>query len=546
MRNVAKNQLIRAASGWSLLCCALLLGTAGCDDTTGSNSEVEADGAVTGDLADVVQDQSFEEMATDDPAQEVADGPSVDVADTADTTSEPGCELRDWYPDVDGDGFGDDAAVQQACEQPEDHIDVGGDCHDDVELAYPGSHWRETPGDGVDQDCDGLDACRDLSCDGRPDIVFAQTDLDGEHLTDSWVYLGSDDGYSPDHRIAVRTLGAMGVDTADFDKDGYIDLVFAAVQDGESRLVNSRVIYGTAEGFDDDNPVELPTIGCADPTAADVDKDGWVDIIFSNRYRGGGGGFPSPGDYYNDSYIYWGSAEGFSVDRRTGIPTIGAARSRVADLNEDGFNDIVFANGVLSLISSRSYIYWGSETGFSEDRRAELPSEFPEGLTVYDINDDSHLDILVTSWMCTFCEGNFIYWGSESARYGEANRAVIEGAVGATDAQIAHVDDDGFIDLVIANGAFGSQVSWIYYGSDAGWVEDNRLELPATAASEAGVGDLDEDGYLDVVFASHYAPSEGQPEVSQIYWGSESGISSDNATELPTVHAAGMKIVGLR
>ena len=307
----------------------------------------------------------------------------------------------------------------------------------------------------------------------------------------------------------------------------------------------SRVIYGSAAGFEDSTPTELPTIGCADPTAADVDKDGWVDIVFSNRYRGGDGGLPNPADYYNDSYIYWGGPEGFSVDRRTGVPTIGAARSRVVDLDGDGFNELVFANGVLSFISSRSYIYWGSESGFSEDRRSEFPSQFPEGLAVADIDDNGELDILVTSWICAFCEGNFIYWGIEGASYGEGNRTTIEGAVGGTDAQIADIDNDGDVDIVIANGGIGSTVSWIYYGSDAGWPEAARIELPATSASEAGVGDLDGNGYLDVVFASHYSPGDGQPEVSQIYWGDEGGLSADNCTELPTVHAAGMKIVGL-
>jgi hypothetical protein len=68
--------------------------------------------------------------------------------------------------------------------------------------------------------------------------------------------------------------------------------------------------------------------------------------------------------------------------------------------------------------------------------------------------------------------------------------------------------------------------------------------IPATAASEAGVADLNGDGFLDVVFASHYPPTEESPQVSQIYWGSAIGFNAANVTELPTEHAAGMKIIG--
>ena len=438
----------------------------------------------------------------------------------------------DTPQDADGDGWTSDE-----------------DCHDDDATAYPGSHTTEIPGDGIDQDCDGADACRDPNCDGWPDIVFAQTDLDGDYSHESIVYLGSADGYSSGSTWTMPTVGAMGADAGDFDQDGYIDLVFASVQDGgDDRAIDSYVYYGSADGYAEDRRTALPTIGCSDPTAADLDQDGWIDIVFSNRFSGG---TPSIDTYSNDSYVYWGSAEGFSEDRRLDLPTVGAARSRVADINQDGRMDVVFANGVTEFFFvNQSYLYWGTDEGWGEDSRTELTSVFPEGLAVGDMNADGNPDVFLTSWMCVlYCgDASNIYWGDLAGNLGDDVFQLPE-AVGGTDAQLADLDDDGWQDIVLSNGGVEwdtsfADTSYVYWGSGSGYSEERRSPLNSTAASEAGVRDLDGDGWLDIVFASHYEPSGGGPEVSQIYWGSATGFDEGNLSELATTHAAGLVVVG--
>jgi hypothetical protein len=346
----------------------------------------------------------------------------------------------------------------------------------------------------------------------------------------------------------LPTVGAMGVDAGDFDRDGYVDLVFASVQDGEDREVDSYVYYGGASGFSAERRGALPTIGCADPTAADLDQDGWIDLVFSNRFRGG---TPSIDTYSNDSYVYWGGEDGYSVERRLGLPTIGAARSRVADLNADGHMDLVFANGVTDIFFiNESYIYWGTDEGWGEHSRAELSTVFPEGLAVGDIDADGNQDIFFTTWLCTlFCdEASLIYYGNAAGNFGSDSDQLPE-AVGGTDAQLADLNGDGWLDLVLSNGGVNwdtsfADTSYVYWGSAGGYDDDARTMLGTTAASEASARDLDGDGWLDIVFASHYEPEGGGPEVSQIYWGSAHGYSEGMLSELPTTHAAGLVVVG--
>ncbi len=474
---------------------------------------------------------------------EVDTDSDTDSAVDTDTECEP---LQNWYEDADDDGFGNPDSVIEACEQPEGYVEDNTDCADQDETAFPGSHAVEVPFDGVDQDCDGLDLCRDFNCDGWPDIAFAQTDDNDDYTIQSPVFFGSANGFSNSDRIDLPTTGAMGVDAADLNNDGYIDLVFASSKNGLQQEVDSLVYYNSEHGFDESNRAALPTVSCYDTTIADVDQDGWRDIIFANRYLGDG---LTPDDYFIDSYLYWGSVDGYSASNRTKLATVGASRSRVADLNSDGVSEIVFAHGVIQTTATYSFIYWGGGEQHGPNDRSSVQTQFAEGMAIDDVNDDGFLDIVFTSWMCTGCQGNHIYFGDSSGEYSASNRLTINGANGSTDARVADLDGDGQKDIVFANGGIAptglADVSYVYFQSNGDFPWDNRIELPTSACAATDIGDLNGDGYIDIVFASHYPPETGGPEVSQIYWGVAGGAyGPDNLTELETTHAAGVKIAG--
>ncbi len=61
-----------------------------------------------------------------------------------------------YYQDLDNDGYGNPNVVVPACSANPGYVAVSGDCNDNNALVYPGA--TEVPENGVDEDCNGLDA----------------------------------------------------------------------------------------------------------------------------------------------------------------------------------------------------------------------------------------------------------------------------------------------------------------------------------------------------------------------------------------------------
>uniref|UniRef100_UPI00054EF91B GEVED domain-containing protein n=1 Tax=Flavobacterium filum TaxID=370974 RepID=UPI00054EF91B len=69
------------------------------------------------------------------------------------------CTKLTWYADADGDGYGNENDVVEACSQPVGYVAIGGDCDDTNSAINPGA--TEICYDGIDQNCNGstTDGC---------------------------------------------------------------------------------------------------------------------------------------------------------------------------------------------------------------------------------------------------------------------------------------------------------------------------------------------------------------------------------------------------
>ncbi len=91
-------------------------------------------------------------------------------------------------------------------------------------------------------------------------------------------------------------------------------------------------------------------------------------------------------------FIYWGSAgAGYQNRRRTELPAESSCGIQLLDLNQDRYPEIVVNNHIKDGDHNfGSYLYWGGEEGYSIQRRTHLPTagtHFAHGIAPGNIYD---------------------------------------------------------------------------------------------------------------------------------------------------------------
>jgi predicted outer membrane repeat protein len=151
------------------------------------------------------------------PAAADADCDGVD--DDCDGAADDGSPTTTWYADRDGDGQGDATDALTTCETPADYVTDASDCDDADGSVHVGA--AEITADGIDQDCDGGDACHTDADGDRWGVVdpVSSADMDCDDPGESVNALDCDD------RSALVSPAADEIegDGVDNDCDGLAD-----------------------------------------------------------------------------------------------------------------------------------------------------------------------------------------------------------------------------------------------------------------------------------------------------------------------------------
>ncbi len=266
-------------------------------------------------------------------------------------------------------------------------------------------------------------------------------------------------------------------------------------------------------------------LGFAVSSIGDVNNDGFADVIIGalNNEEGG----------QNSGKVYI-----YSVKTNQILSTIigerneffGYSVSGAGDIDHDGYDDYMIGAPFKTISSPRDgqvRVYSG-KTGsvlFIFDGPAGMQFQFgTEVASAGDINGDGFDDIIVgTLWGQTRAT---VFSGADGSPIYSFNTATTVAPVIISVNGAGDVNQDGFPDLMVGEAGEQSLVS-VYSGKDGSllYLFEDTITLSNFGESVAGVGDVDKDGYDDMIIGApdRYWITNG-PGMAYVYSGRTGAI----------------------
>lgn len=377
-------------------------------------------------------------------------------------------------------------------------------------------------------------AAEDLDGDGHLDLAIAVHQGERTFQGESVVYFGDGQRQLTAGKSGFRTSGTLDVACVPAERGLPARVLFCNSIGGFlDEAVPLHLFWGGKDGFDPKRFWRIPFQSGYEGSAADLNADGFADLIILNSGHSGSHGHVDPTLGAN---ILWGGPQGLENSRqRQVLHEHFLGTSSVADLNRDGWLDLVLEpfGPEEGAPKEKLFIYYGSPEGFQRTGRVELVLDgYAQEHLVADVNRDHWPDIVVTSRSLDCAR--ILWGGTEGFSVSREQRLKVSGPLGV---DAADFNRDGWLDLVI--GSYNDPISGhrdmgliIFWGSPTGHRHSNAQWLPGFSPLGRTVADFDGDGYLDLFSPQHSGELTREDLACHLYWGGEDGFGTRRRTTL--------------
>ncbi|PSQ68884.1 MAG: hypothetical protein BRD26_07370, partial [Bacteroidetes bacterium QH_1_64_81] len=420
---------------------------------------------------------------------------------------------------------------------------------------------------GVD---DGSSTLGDVDGDEHLDLVI--TGSEGYMDPTTTLYLGDGSGSFSEADAGLTGVEEGSSTLGDVDGDGDLDLVVTGLDAlfgaSSARVYVNRTVqdppnqdpvfarfpepFAVPPGYTvtrfveagdaDGDPLSLTQGGGVDGVSVTDAGNGVAEITFTPSRSQAGQSFTVSVEASDGN---GGTATGsFTVDvgdefadLEAGLTGVRNGSSTPGDVDGDGNPDLVITgrdpNG-----DPTTTLYLGDGSGgFSEADAGLTGVKYGSSSTLGDVDGDGHLDLVITG---SGDRGliSTLYLGDGSGGFSEADAGLTGVEEGSS--TLGDVDGDGHLDLVITGSGYRGPTSTLYLGDGSGGFSGANAGLTDVAYGSSTLGDVDEDGTLDLVITG----SGDRGPTSTLYLGDGSGGFSEADAGLTGVERGSSSTLG--
>jgi hypothetical protein len=353
----------------------------------------------------------------------------------------------------------------------------------------------------------------------------------------------------------VQAVGALpgpvvwseGVCAADVDRDGDLDLLFANGDGfdtaGTKRqnvlVINKLIELGTAT-FVDESVLRFGVhVSHAKMViSGDVDGDGWVDVLFANAFN-----TDPPSLYVNRGAAQPGYFDLQSASRGL-TEALSSSGAAFGDIDDDGDLDLVLCDSGDSLLSGtggRPRLYLNDGAGFFAEAPPQLPAAVKRAhmdTNLVDIDGDFDLDLLQANRATNTGGNHYLMRNDGAGAFSDASSLLPATSGSVYEIEVGDLDGDTDLDLFVVS----------LSGFQEGHVQ-NRLVPTGSLAFQAGAaqpGSVD-----DNELALHDYDMDGDLDVfvgslgarERVYRNDGALVFADTTGVLPTVADSTLDLV---
>ena len=233
---------------------------------------------------------------------------------------------------------------------------------------------------------------------------------------------------------------------------------------------------------------------------ADFNLDGYIDLVYAKGnntislhpveiYLNSG---DNKNFIYNENYI------------QNNLGTEGVRKSIIGDFNGDKKPDVFFADhgaepaGATQYYGAKQSILLSNNDGYQFNVVNEIPKEFNHGACSGDFDNDGDLDIFTATGHFLVNDGNANF---------TLNEDIFESdVVGIFTTEMIDINNDGFLDLFVAGHSFEDwdmKGPTIFYGNGSNFSDANSIVLNDLTSwgvvTDIDFVDLNNDGFLEIL-----------------------------------------------